>query len=505
LCIHDKTKDGTECDDNDFCTENEQCQNKVCKPFKFIDDCCHDENDCDDYDSCTNSKCDPAKHLCVYEPIVPCCGNGIKEDAEECDDKNSDETDGCSSECKFNTFILSAGLPDDRIPVASSVALSENNDRFLVVVNTFHNKSSKGEIWGKLVDLNGNTIKGLFKIDDETTESHFWPDAASGTGGGFIAAWRDGYHTRIKSITHEGDVIEKETVLQSFTAKNKPVDITELIVHRIVSVSAFHLDDTEKPFCVLVAWMQNHSDPEDSNGKNYNVHFSILKQNSEGILSIETTPLDLPSENKTFRKLNPLVLDDDNDSFLVMWTTQDSPDNDHWENRYMKIKCDGSYEKETLVKDHKGLDGIMPFLSGAFSKSKGFYLITYPFYNMKSSPGEIIISGKVLNSSLVTVKNEFEIYTEKTPALSPVSFITGDGSFISTFIILGGPTSSIINYVATDSSFTPVPVKLELTKSGDSMNFGVDTASYPEGGFFSVWLTNSNGKSHIAGRMIAGK
>ena len=57
---------------------------------------------CGDGDKCTTDVCTPGVG-CEYPAITPCCGNGVKEGGEECDDGN--EVDG--DECKNNCVIQS--------------------------------------------------------------------------------------------------------------------------------------------------------------------------------------------------------------------------------------------------------------------------------------------------------------------------------------------------------------------------------------------------------------
>lgn len=67
---------------------------------------------CDDQDPCTWDRCD-ALGNCVHDGLSPCCGNGSREDPEECDDGNRLPGDGCSSDCRFECpvgTVLEQGL-----------------------------------------------------------------------------------------------------------------------------------------------------------------------------------------------------------------------------------------------------------------------------------------------------------------------------------------------------------------------------------------------------------
>jgi len=79
----------SECDDGNACTENDICANSECDG---------DVISCGDDNSCTTDSCSPDTG-CVYTPISPCCGNGVKEGGEQCDDGNDVAGDGCENNC----------------------------------------------------------------------------------------------------------------------------------------------------------------------------------------------------------------------------------------------------------------------------------------------------------------------------------------------------------------------------------------------------------------------
>jgi len=67
---------------------------------------------CDDGNPCTQDRCD-ALGNCLHEPLSPCCGNGAREDPEECDDGNRRPGDGCTADCRFECppgTVLEQGL-----------------------------------------------------------------------------------------------------------------------------------------------------------------------------------------------------------------------------------------------------------------------------------------------------------------------------------------------------------------------------------------------------------
>jgi cysteine-rich repeat protein len=63
---------------------------------------------CDDHNPCTMDRADLAPDCtitCSHDPIPNCCGNGIVEAGEFCDDGNVAPLDGCSPQCKFEQAL----------------------------------------------------------------------------------------------------------------------------------------------------------------------------------------------------------------------------------------------------------------------------------------------------------------------------------------------------------------------------------------------------------------
>ena len=82
---------GTPCTDGDACTASDACAAGVCVGLGAPQ--------CNDGDPCTVDACDPAQG-CVHTPSPTiCCGNGVVESGEVCDDSNQQSGDGCSSDC----------------------------------------------------------------------------------------------------------------------------------------------------------------------------------------------------------------------------------------------------------------------------------------------------------------------------------------------------------------------------------------------------------------------
>ena len=88
-CSH--THNTAQCDDNNACTQDDACADGICKPGQPIQ--CPDDGD-----TCTAAECLPDQG-CIQKPVAPCCGNGVHEQGEECDDGNNVNDDGCSANC----------------------------------------------------------------------------------------------------------------------------------------------------------------------------------------------------------------------------------------------------------------------------------------------------------------------------------------------------------------------------------------------------------------------
>jgi cysteine-rich repeat protein len=82
------------CSDGSECTQSDACS---------VGSCTGNIISCDDGESCTADSCDPNSG-CTNDLIPNCCGNGITEGGEECDDGNSENDDACSNNCVNQGF-----------------------------------------------------------------------------------------------------------------------------------------------------------------------------------------------------------------------------------------------------------------------------------------------------------------------------------------------------------------------------------------------------------------
>ena len=113
-------EDGNQCTTGDFCAggtcvagaavncdDGQGCTADSCAPEAG---CQHlpDHAACDDSDVCTTDSCELAEG-CLHVTVADCCGNGIVEAGEACDDGNHLSGDGCSSSCQVEPYNCSAG------------------------------------------------------------------------------------------------------------------------------------------------------------------------------------------------------------------------------------------------------------------------------------------------------------------------------------------------------------------------------------------------------------
>ena len=87
-CKH--ANNSTPCDDSNACTVTDTCSGGKCVGSGTPS--------CDDAKKCTTDSCEPNSG-CLHTPITPCCGNGVKEAGEQCDDGNEVDNDTCKNNC----------------------------------------------------------------------------------------------------------------------------------------------------------------------------------------------------------------------------------------------------------------------------------------------------------------------------------------------------------------------------------------------------------------------
>ncbi len=92
LCTHPPAPNGTPCTSALFCTANTTCQGGICAGGQ--------PRNCGDGNACTVDTCDEGAQTCVHSPAATCCGNGVIEGSEVCDDGNTSNSDTCTNTCQ---------------------------------------------------------------------------------------------------------------------------------------------------------------------------------------------------------------------------------------------------------------------------------------------------------------------------------------------------------------------------------------------------------------------
>ena len=94
-CEPQPVGEGTACDDGLFCTVGEICMGGSCEGGSVLP--------CNDGNSCTQDVCDEQIGACTNTTQPGCCGNGVLEAGEACDDGNQLDGDGCDADCSLST------------------------------------------------------------------------------------------------------------------------------------------------------------------------------------------------------------------------------------------------------------------------------------------------------------------------------------------------------------------------------------------------------------------
>ncbi|MCK5800533.1 MAG: lamin tail domain-containing protein, partial [Deltaproteobacteria bacterium] len=100
-----------------------------CDPAILVGEAGACPTDCNDDNTCTNDtfkgNANDCSARCEHAPISPCCGNGITETGEVCDDGNQNDKDGCNNLCK---------LPGGHLLI-TEIATSPSEAEFIEIYN----------------------------------------------------------------------------------------------------------------------------------------------------------------------------------------------------------------------------------------------------------------------------------------------------------------------------------------------------------------------------------
>lgn len=119
------------CSDGNACTLTDTCQAGVCVGAN--------PPSCNDSNACTTDTCNPATG-CVQAPITPCCGNGIMEAGETCDDGNLAPGDGCDASCKSEGLCFSdwlVGTPCNGVNYGNGCIPSDTGYHFVGIYSGY--------------------------------------------------------------------------------------------------------------------------------------------------------------------------------------------------------------------------------------------------------------------------------------------------------------------------------------------------------------------------------
>lgn len=199
-CIHE-TNNGN-CDDAISCTVDTCDALSGC--FNSPDNAA-----CPDDGLCSSPVCNPDQG-CLTEATELCCGNGVQEDGEECDDSNDSNGDGCSASCALEEEGPGNGECVPSLPVeyinsstgTCSNALSlildapagiHGGDLLLAVVTTNNNLPATPNGWTLIEDEipGGNCGSQTFSrvVQEDDPESYAFPFASATFASGILSAY----------------------------------------------------------------------------------------------------------------------------------------------------------------------------------------------------------------------------------------------------------------------------------------------------------------------------
>lgn len=193
-CLH-APETGGPCEDGDLCVGPDTCHKGTCQAGPPVS--------CDDGDPCTADACDPATG-CSNPLLVPCCGNGILEEGEPCDE-GPQGTQGCSPDCTFESVTLAAPPDPGRSP---SVAWSITGDQGLVAYEVIH-PDGRFSLETRTVDAHAEIGEpvALFDAPGEEGFQTFAPAlGAVDPGGVFLLASYSAGSVDLRILNGEGAV-----------------------------------------------------------------------------------------------------------------------------------------------------------------------------------------------------------------------------------------------------------------------------------------------------------
>jgi len=502
-CRHEPLT-GTACDDGDPCTEPDSCVEGACHGGDVVAGCCHGDADCRDQDSCTADSCDTTTHQCRFTPIVPCCGNGQVEAGEQCDDGNPSAEDGCSPRCDFLPFRLALEAPV-AMPLDPAVALSEEQDRFLVVLHSYHTGLySASGIFGQVVDLEGNLRGSPVRIQQHDSLTLRMPAVTTDANGGFLVAWRDTGVTWFRPVDRDGTPLEPEQTLSLGDVQEILPEVTDIgDMERRIALASFRSSETDDHYALLV-WKVSATDPVTSQ-VTHRLYHALLLRPSKGPWSVlQGFPKVLALPNPSFLPREPVVAANPQvGEFLLMWTAQDPANSHHWEHRMARIDRLGTVKQQVLLQDYPD-SAEPPILSGGYSSATGLYLLVSPELGIAPS-WDYSLNGRLYDLNLNLFKSSRLLLSSGHRTGEVRVFPAGNGNFVATWLesraaVQGSADLSILaQNILAGFYFLGSPAPLHSVDP--ALRFDVAVAPHPRGGFFAVWSQHQGTTLSLAGRM----
>jgi cysteine-rich repeat protein len=113
------------------------------------------------------------------------CGNGLIDGAEECDDGNFVDWDGCT-DCVITEFQVNTYTPERQM---SPNVVVDASGGFLVVWQSYGQDGSEWEVFGQRFDPLGVPVGTEFHINTFITQWQLEPRAAMSPDGRFVVVW----------------------------------------------------------------------------------------------------------------------------------------------------------------------------------------------------------------------------------------------------------------------------------------------------------------------------